>query len=118
MYHILLDPFAPGKTIFQMNFDDLRSTIDLSTNIYFLGDVLKRIGIEPVKVTHYNPVWESLFNIVILWSLIFLPYILADEKSRKMNKIVWWAFGWFITNIAYIPFFAIRSATKTNLFDF
>ena len=101
-----------------MDYGDLKSTIELSKNLYFIGDIFKSFGIDPLKITHYNPVWESLFNFVVLWALIFLPYMLVDEKSRKMNKTLWWGLGWFSTNIAFIPFFALRSAIKTDLFDF
>ena len=39
-----------------------------------------------------NPVYEALFNLVNVWSLMLLPLMLADPKGVKVKN----KFGWYL----------------------
>ncbi len=70
---------------------------------------------HPPPQTHTveHPVYEAFFNTVNAWSLMFLPVILHDRRTQSLGErtqVAWWLGIFFVTNVFFVPYLAIRAA--------
>jgi hypothetical protein len=66
----------------------LSSSPQESINIWWINDALRSIGLSPLVSTPCNPVSEAVFNFVLAWAGMFLPVLLTDGASQKVEKKV------------------------------
>lgn len=59
-----------------------------SINIWWINEALANLGLSPIPVGPCNPVSEAVFNFVLAWAGLFLPVILTDGPSQKVEKKV------------------------------
>jgi hypothetical protein len=59
-----------------------------SINIWWINDALVAAGLSPFHSTPCHPVSEATFNFVLAWAALFLPVLLTDGPSQKVqNKV-------------------------------
>lgn len=59
-----------------------------SINIWWINEALSNLGLSPIPNSPCNPVSEAVFNFVLAWAGMFLPVILTDGPSQKVEKKV------------------------------
>lgn len=67
--------------------------------------------------TAEHPLYEAFFNSVNAWSLMFLPVILTDKQAQGLGRSTQWGLWlgiFFVTNVFFVPFLALRAAVPTN----
>lgn len=64
------------------------SALQESINIWWINEALANLGLSPIPVGPCNPVSEAVFNFVLAWAGLFLPVILTDGPSQKVEKKV------------------------------
>ena len=108
--YVLLGDQAPGVPATQIAPEDLQEVLNLSLNYFYVNIGLSNLGLTFVPSVPSHPVYEGLFNFINAWSLMFVPLILSDKRSRDVKfKEAWVVAIQFLTNVFFIPFLAIRS---------
>ncbi|GIL83829.1 hypothetical protein Vretimale_10594 [Volvox reticuliferus] len=114
--HIMLGSSAPGVPVYATPPEVLTEVFYESLNFFYVNIGLSALGISPVPSVPCPPVSEAVFNFVNAWSLMALPYMLADGRSRKLGGakgvVAWWTGIMFLTNVFYIPYLAQRAAPE------
>lgn len=59
-----------------------------SINLWWINEALGSLGLSPLPTTPSNPISEAVFNFVIAWAALFLPAILTDGPSQKVERKV------------------------------
>ena len=67
---------------------NITSLLQESINIFWINEALVGLGLSPIPSTPCNPVSEAVFNFVLAWAGMFLPVILTDGPSQKVEKKV------------------------------
>ncbi|GMH40577.1 hypothetical protein BSKO_08481 [Bryopsis sp. KO-2023] len=109
--YVILGTSAPGNAAWQITPENLQSVLNDSMNIFFLVPFLNWVGVPFAPELVENPVDEAVFNLVAAWGLMFLPLILTDPEGYKMKDTTKWSLWtglWFLTNIFFIPYLALR----------
>ncbi|KXZ47377.1 hypothetical protein GPECTOR_36g98 [Gonium pectorale] len=113
--YIMLGTSAPGLPVYNTPPEVLTEVFYESLNFFYINIGLAQLGLTPVPSVACPPVSEAIFNFVNAWSLMALPYMLADGRSAKIGKgklVAWWTGIMFLTNVFYIPFLALRAAPE------
>ncbi|KAG2496686.1 hypothetical protein HYH03_005104 [Edaphochlamys debaryana] len=118
--YIMLSTAAPGSPAINTPPEVLMEVFHESLNFFYINIGLAAAGLSPVPSIAEPPVSEALFNFVNAWSLMALPYMLADGASNKIRGegkgdgplLAWWTGIMFLTNVFYIPYLAIRAAPE------
>lgn len=113
MSWIMLSDAAPGLPALQTPPEVLLEVFHESLNFFYVNIGLTAAGLSFVPSVACPPVSEAVFNIMNAWGLMFLPVLLTDPASNKVdNKVVWWLGVMFLTNVFFIPFLALRAAPE------
>ncbi|EFJ41351.1 hypothetical protein VOLCADRAFT_98696 [Volvox carteri f. nagariensis] len=114
--YIMLGTGAPGSPAYNTPPEVLQEVLYESLNFFYINIGLDALGWAPVPSVACHPVSEALFNFVAAWSLMALPYMLSDGRSRKLGGsggiVAWWTGIMFLTNVFYIPYLAQRAAPE------
>lgn len=103
-WHILLSTDAPGRAAWQQTPEALTTVFNESINFFYVNIFLNLV---PAAASH--PVSEAVFNFVVAWSILLAIFIFADSKAAKVpNKWPLFIGSMFITNVIFIPWFALR----------
>lgn len=90
IWFLLLSTQAPGVPGFQTPPSAFERLFHESCNFFFINVGLNHLGIHFVPSIAEHPVDEALFNFVGAWGLLFLPVMLSDPQSQKMNRFKVW----------------------------
>jgi hypothetical protein len=85
----------------------LSSSPQESINIWWINDALRSIGLSPLVSTPCNPVSEAVFNFVLAWAGMFLPVLLTDGASQKVEKKV--------RGLAIVPGLGVRVSNRCTV---
>ncbi|KAG2435174.1 hypothetical protein HXX76_007258 [Chlamydomonas incerta] len=114
--YVMLSTAAPGAPAYNTPPEVLAEVFYESLNFFYINIGLAAAGLSPVPSVPCPPVSEALFNFVNAWSLMALPYMLADGPSKKLGGpgrlVAWWTGIMFLTNVFYIPYLALRAAPE------
>ncbi|MEW5301554.1 MAG: hypothetical protein WDW36_004407 [Sanguina aurantia] len=111
--YIMLGTSAPGLPAYATPPDVLAEVLSESINLFWINSALSSQGLSFIPDVVNPPVSEACFNFVTAWGLLFLPVLLTDGQSRKVGNIsAWWGALWFLTNVFFIPFLALRAAPE------
>uniref|UniRef100_A0A7S3VQV0 SnoaL-like domain-containing protein n=1 Tax=Dunaliella tertiolecta TaxID=3047 RepID=A0A7S3VQV0_DUNTE len=111
--YIMLGTSAPGLPAWQTPPEVLQEVFHESLNFFYVNIGLNAAGLSLIPDFPENPVSEALFNFIAAWGVLFLPVILTEKKSAKVqNKWGWWTAIMFVTNVFFIPFLALRAAPE------
>ena len=87
---LFFNPYGAGGSALTVDRNQIFPMFDVSLNIYFIGDICKHYGLPYFPVTHHHPIYESVFNVMTIWALVFVAFMLTDYRSRKMATLNWW----------------------------
>jgi hypothetical protein len=59
-----------------------------SINLWWINDALTALNLSFIPNVPCPPVSEAVFNFVLGWCLMFLPVMLTDGPSQKVEKKV------------------------------
>ncbi|KAI8473351.1 MAG: hypothetical protein J3K34DRAFT_519018 [Monoraphidium minutum] len=110
---VLASGLPPGPPAWATPGPVLAEVFDESVNIFWINETLRNLNLSPIPVVPHHPVSEAVFNFVIAWAVMFIPVILSDAASKKVsNKAAWCTAIAFTTNLAFVPFLALRAAPE------
>ncbi|KAL3161634.1 hypothetical protein ABBQ32_010489 [Trebouxia sp. C0010 RCD-2024] len=106
---VLFSSSLPGRPAYAVEWRTLVETWHCSINFFYVNQVLNWLGIHLIESVPEHPVYEALFNLVNVWSLMLWPLMLADKKGAKVkNKFGIYLGTQFLTNIFFVPYLALR----------
>ena len=83
---MLFSPLPPGEPAIHADTAALAEIVHESGNLFYLNIFLDSMHLTPIPSVAEHPVAESLFNIIMSWSVMLLPAMLADERSKQVPK--------------------------------
>ena len=86
LYYLLFSPFPPGEPAINPDTEALLEIGHESLNLFYLNIWLDSLGVTPIPSIAEHPVAESIFNIIMGWSVMLLPAILADRRSEEVPQ--------------------------------
>ncbi|QYX31951.1 hypothetical protein [Sphaerospermopsis torques-reginae] len=113
IYILLLSPpgqILPGEPIWAIQPQTLQELWNESINFFFILPVLNAVGIQSLLAPSVHPWIEAQFNFAEAWILMFLPLLLADQRSQGCPKVLIWGLAMFLTNTFLCPYMAVRAA--------
>jgi hypothetical protein len=66
----------------------LQPSLQESINLWWINDALTSLNLSFIPNVPSPPVSEAVFNFVLGWCLMFLPVMLTDGPSEKVDKKV------------------------------
>eukprot|EP01023_Acetabularia_acetabulum_P026752 TRINITY_DN2536_c1_g1_i1.p1 TRINITY_DN2536_c1_g1~~TRINITY_DN2536_c1_g1_i1.p1 ORF type:complete len:419 (-),score=63.31 TRINITY_DN2536_c1_g1_i1:164-1420(-) len=110
---ILLSTIVPGNDIFHTTPESLQRVLHESLNFWYVNIGLSNLGLTFVPSIAEHPMDEAIFNLIAAWGLLYLPFMLANPKAKKVKNIIpLWIGTEFITNIVFIPFLGLVFAPE------
>ncbi|MBD3882197.1 hypothetical protein IFO70_10545 [Phormidium tenue FACHB-886] len=100
--YLLLSDLPPGESVLHPQPETLKEAIDLSLNFWF---VLPALFPNVAPVLH--PMLEGLFNITIVWGLLFWGFLI-DGRQQRLPFIPFLIGTALLTNVFYLPWLALR----------
>eukprot|EP00210_Caulerpa_lentillifera_P008715 g8313.t1 len=85
-----LSPDSPGAPVYQTSPETLTKVFHESVNFFYVNIFLNPV-LPLIPSVAEHPVEEALFNFVGAWGLMFLPIMLADKRSKKMDSRMKWS---------------------------
>eukprot|EP00775_Hariotina_reticulata_P009058 gene9058-9229_t len=108
IFTVMFSTAVPGQPVWSTPPEE-------SINIWWINDLLTSAHLSFIQHVPSPPVSEALFNFVLAWALLFLPVIITDGPSQKVQNKAWWMTGiMFLTNVFFIPFMALRAAPELS----
>ena len=86
----LFSTSAPGAPGWQASSQNLQGLLHESLNIFYINTAQSAVGLDLFPSFAEHPVDEAVFNFVAAWGLLFLPVMLADSRSQKMQPQTKW----------------------------
>ncbi|NET72642.1 MAG: hypothetical protein F6K62_17445 [Sphaerospermopsis sp. SIO1G2] len=114
IYVLLLSPpgqILPGEPIWAVQPETLRELWNESVNFFFILPIASAIGMTSDLAPTVHPWIEAQFNFAEAWIFMFLPLLLADQRTQGFPKVLIWGLAMFLTNTFLCPYMALR-ATK------
>ncbi|WIA22631.1 hypothetical protein OEZ86_009610 [Tetradesmus obliquus] len=107
---VMLSTAVPGAPAIATPPEVFEEILQESINLWWINDSLTALGLSFIPNVPCPPVSEAVFNFVLGWCLMFLPVMLTDGPSQKVEKKgAWFTAIMFITNVFFIPFMALRA---------
>ncbi len=85
---VMFSTAVPGAPAWATPPDVLQEIFQESINIWWINDALTALNLSFIPHMPSPPVSEAVFNFVLAWALMFLPVILTDGPSNKVEKKV------------------------------
>eukprot|EP01025_Chloroclados_australasicus_P005986 TRINITY_DN11972_c0_g1_i2.p2 TRINITY_DN11972_c0_g1~~TRINITY_DN11972_c0_g1_i2.p2 ORF type:complete len:451 (+),score=53.54 TRINITY_DN11972_c0_g1_i2:91-1353(+) len=113
---LIFSTIAPGYDTFHQPPEVFARLLHESLNFFYVNIGLNNIGITFVPSIAEHPADEAFFNFIAAWGVSFLPFMLANPKSKKLGSkvIPLWIGTEFLTNIVFLPFLALMLAPETE----
>lgn len=120
MYYLFFGSSAPGLPVLETPPSILETIFHESVNFFYVNIFFNWAGVALIPPFPEHPVSEAVFNIVNAWSMMWLPIMLTDRKGHTVGESTKWGL-WIgtmlLTNVAFIPYMALRAAQPNEQLD-
>ncbi|GAB5353199.1 hypothetical protein AAMO2058_000017200 [Amorphochlora amoebiformis] len=108
VYWVFGSDIPPGNMLLKSDPNTLKLAFDLSVNFWFILPLT-----NPDIAPHLNPIMESLFNLVVSWTLM-MPAFYSEHRDQRVNMLGFLCMMPFLTNAVYLPYLALRNPYDKN----